>query len=138
MRYPPPASSTEGRYLANRGRMSSRGVSNGAQVMQLHCGLKPSKGPPRTTLLSYLYLDDSALESDHRRVGTVIGVQFGEDIPDLAFDCFFADRQMRRYLFVGISFGNQAEDADFRRTERVIGGMLGKLICSINGKRLLA
>jgi hypothetical protein len=50
------------------------------------------KGSDPTPLSRYLQLDDSALERDHRCVGTVIGVQFGEDVTDLALDCFFADR----------------------------------------------
>ena len=86
--------------------------------------------------MSYLNLDDSALQTDHRGVGPVVGTQFGEDVPDLALDCLFADRELRGNLFVGIPFRDQPQDADFRRGQRVIGGMLGKLIGGFRGKRL--
>jgi hypothetical protein len=52
----------------------------------------------------------------------------------LALDGFFADRELRRNLFVGIPFGNQTQHTDFRRRQRVIGGMLGKLVGGFSGK----
>jgi hypothetical protein len=76
--------------------------------------LKPSKGVRDNHPLSKLKLDDSALDADHGGVGSVVGAQFGEDIPDVALDGFFANRKLRGNPFVGIPFGNQAQDADFR------------------------
>ena len=90
--------------------MSNKGVSSEIQVTRSQFDPKPSKGPSRITLLSYLNLDDSALQTDHRGVGTVVGAQFGEDVPDLALDRFFADRKLRGNLFIGIPFRNQAQD----------------------------
>ena len=54
----------------------------------------------------------------------------------MALDGFFADRELRRNLFVGIPFGNQPQYADFRRGQRVIGGMLGELVGGLSGKGL--
>jgi len=73
------------------------------------------KGLVRITLSSELKFDDSALQTYHRGVGSVVGTQFGEDVSDLAFDGFFTDRKMRGNLFIGIPFGNQAQDAHFCR-----------------------
>src|SRR5208282_5154096 len=92
---------------------------------------------PRITLLSELKFDNSALQTDHRGLSSVVGAQFREDVPDLALDGFFADGELGRNLFVGIPFGNQTQHPDFRRGKRVIGGMLGKLVGSLSGKRLL-
>ena len=55
---------------------------------------------------------------------------------DLALDGFFADRELRGNLFVGIPFGNQPQHTHFCRGQRVIGGMLGKLVGGLGGKRL--
>jgi hypothetical protein len=81
-------------------------------------------------------LDDSALQTDQCGVGSVVGAQFGEDVPDLALDGFFADGELRGNLLVGIPFGNQPQDTDLRRCQRVIRGMLGKLAAGLGGKTL--
>ena len=80
-----------------------------------------------TTLSGELRFDDSALQPDHRGVGSVVGAQFGEDVPDLTLDGLFADRELSRNYLVGIARGNQIKDADFRRGQSVIGGVFGKL-----------
>ena len=67
----------------------------------------------RNTLSSELKFDDSALQSYHRGVGSVVGAQFGEDVSDLALDSFFAQRKLRGNLFVGISARNQPQDLNF-------------------------
>jgi hypothetical protein len=54
----------------------------------------------------------------------------------LAPDGFFADGELRGNLFVGIPVGNQPQHTHFCRVQRVIGGMLGKLLGSLSGKRL--
>src|SRR5580765_1101341 len=135
MQYPPPASSGEGRHRANRGRMSNKGVSIEVGY-EIPMRPKTLKGSDQRTLLSYLNLDDSALQTDRRGVGTVVGAQFGEDVPDLTLDRFFADRKLRRNLFIGISFRNQAQDTHFCRSQGVIGGMFGKLHGGLRGKCL--
>jgi len=86
--------------------------------------------------LSELKLDDSALQTDHRGVGSVVGAQFGEDVSDLALDGFFADRELRGNLFVSIPFGNQTQDTDFRWGQGVIGGMFGDLVGGLRGQCL--
>src|SRR6202045_5442214 len=95
---------------------------------------KAPKGGRENTLLSELKLDDSALQTDHRGVSSVVGAQFGEDVSDLALDGFFTDGELRGNLFVGLPFANQTQDAHFSRGQRVIGGMLGKLVGSLRGK----
>src|SRR5215469_14054735 len=68
----------------------------------------------------------SALQTDHGGLGSVVGAQFGEDVPDLAFDGFFADRELSGNFFVGVPAGNQFQDPDFRRREGIVGRVLGK------------
>ena len=51
----------------------------------------------------------------------------GENAPDLALDGLFTGGKLRGNLFIGIPFGNQAQDAHFCRGQRVIRGMLRKL-----------
>jgi hypothetical protein len=53
-------------------------------------------------------------------VRAVVGVQFGEDALDSALDGFFGDRELIRDLLVGEPLGNQTEDADFRRGQRLL------------------
>jgi hypothetical protein len=50
--------------------------------------------------LGELKLNNSALQTDHGGMGSVVGAQFGEDVPDLALDGVFSDRQLNRNLFV--------------------------------------
>jgi hypothetical protein len=64
----------------------------------------------------------------HGGMGSVVGAQFGEDVPDLALDGFFADRELRCNLFVCIAFGNQTQPTDFCWGKGIVGGMLGKLV----------
>ena len=90
-------------------------------------GTTSPKRLARNTLSSELKFDNSALQTYHRGVGSVVGTQFGEDVSDLALDGFFADRKLHCNLFVGIPLGNQAQDAHFCRGQRVIRGMLRKL-----------
>ena len=66
------------------------------------------------TLSSELEFDDPAFEPDRCGLGAIVGAQLGEDVPDLTLDGVFGDREQRRNLFIGIAFGNQAQDADFR------------------------
>ena len=95
--------------------------------MRLSLPTESPKRLARITLLSELKFEDSALQTYHRGVGSVVGAQFGEDVSDLAFDGFFTDRKLRCNLLIGIPFGNQAQDAHFCWGQRVIGGMLRKL-----------
>jgi len=74
-----------------------------------------------------------ALESDHGGVGSVLGAQFGEDVPDLALHRVLAGRELRRDLFVGIPLGNETQDTDFRRGQRIVGGMFGELEGDLGG-----
>src|SRR5208283_523641 len=90
----------------------------------------------RITLSSELKLYDSAPQTDHGGMGPVMRAQFGEDVPDLALDGLFANRELSSYLFVGIPFGNQPQDTDFRRGQKVIGGVLGKSVGGLSGEKL--
>jgi hypothetical protein len=73
--------------------------------------------------LSELKLDDSALQTDHGGVGSVVGAQLEEDVSDLALDGFFADGELRGNLFVGIPFGNQPQHTHFCRGLRLRFGL---------------
>ena len=68
-------------------------------------------------------------------MGSVVGAQFGEDVSDLALYGFFADGELHGNLFVGIPFGDQPQHTHFCRGQRVIGGMLGKLVGNLGGER---
>src|SRR6266478_9296464 len=78
-------------------------------------------------------LDDPALESDHGGVGSILGTQFGEDVPDLALHRVLAGRELRRNLFVVIPLGDEPQDTDFRRGQRIVGGMFGELEGDLGG-----
>ena len=71
-------------------------------------------------------------------MGSVVGSQFGEDVPHSTLDGFFADRELIGNLLVGVAGGNQTQDRDFPRGQGVIGGMLGKLEGDFRGDRLFA
>jgi len=90
----------------------------------------------QTTLLSKLKLDNSALHADHGGVSSVVGAQFGKDVPDLALDGLFADGELRGNLFVGIPLGDQTQDAHLCRGQRIFGGMLRKLKRHLRGDGL--
>ena len=86
----------------------------------------PAASPERvapSALSSGLEFYDPTPQSDHRGVGAVVGVQFGEDAFDSSLHGFFGDRELIRDLLVGKPFGDQTEDADFGRGQRVIGDM---------------
>src|SRR5271170_2408348 len=79
-------------------------------------------------------LDDPALEPNHGGVGSVLGAQFGEDVPDLALHGVLTGRDLRRDLFVGIPAGDETQDTDFRRGQRVVGGMFGEPEGDLSGQ----
>src|ERR1700735_98990 len=93
--------------------------------------MSDASGTPKrfvlTTLSSELRFDDSALQPDHRGVGSVVGAQFGEDVPDLALDGLFADRELIRNFLVCMAGCNQIKDAYLRWGQSVIGGVFGEL-----------
>src|SRR6516165_1069245 len=105
-------------------------------------GLAPAaETPERTdeTPLSWnLEIDDAAPQSNHDRVGPVAGSELRQNFADLSLDGLFAQTEPSGDLFVGFTLGNQAQHADLRRSERVVGGMLGELIGGLRGKRLSA
>src|SRR5262249_24380277 len=65
-------------------------------------------------------LDDSALHSNHRSVGSVVSNQFGEGVLDSCLDGFFRNRELVRNLFVGIPGRDQPKDFDFCRRQGVM------------------
>src|SRR5262249_20105176 len=81
-----------------------------------------------------LVLDNSPPQSDHRRVGSIVGSQFGQNILDTALNRFFRDREPRCNLFVGIPGGDQFENINLGWCERLVPGVLGELIGSFGGK----
>ena len=85
-----------------------------------------------------LYFDNSALQSDGDGVGPVIGVQFGEDVLDVALHGFFGERQLRGDLLVRIPAGDQSQYVDFSRGQSVIGGVLGDFGGNFRGQTFLA
>src|SRR5712664_4280385 len=133
--YLTPGSSTAGRRRATYGRRSNRAVSIEVEVTRCPAQPESLKRTAENTLSGKLELDDSAFQADHGGMRSVVGPQFGQDVSDLALDGFFADRKLGSNLFVGIPFGNQAQDTDFRRGQRVICGMLGELHGGLSGKR---
>src|ERR1700688_3462727 len=70
-------------------------LCNAFQLTRLPTRPGSLKRAAKLTLLRKLKLNDSALHADHRGVGSVVGAQFGEDVPDLTLDSFFADRELR-------------------------------------------
>src|SRR5258708_12156091 len=78
-------------------------------------------------------LDDAALESDHGGVGSVLGAQFGEDVPDLALHRVLAGRELRGDLFVRIPLGNEAQDTDFRGGQPIASGMFAQPQVTVGG-----
>jgi hypothetical protein len=75
-----------------------------------------------------LQLDDSSLQSDHGRLRSVVGAQFGKDILDSLFDGFLGDRELIRDLLIGISGCDQAEHFDLCRCQGIIRGMLSDFV----------
>ena len=45
----------------------------------------------------------------------------------LSLDGFLAERKLRGDLLVGVALRSQPQDADLRRGQRIVGGMLGEL-----------
>ena len=50
-----------------------------------------------------LQLDDPSLQTDHRRLGPVVGAQLGENVLDSPLDRLLGDRQLIGNLLIGIS-----------------------------------
>jgi hypothetical protein len=48
----------------------------------------PKNGGRDTPLWRGLQFDDSALQPDRDGVGSVVSVKLGQDVPDVALDCF--------------------------------------------------
>ena len=74
-----------------------------------------------------LQVDNSALQRQGHRVGAVVGAELGQNIRHVTFDRGFADRELTGDSLVGITRGNQPQDLEFARAERIIGGVFGEL-----------
>src|SRR5690349_13924673 len=70
-------------------------------------------------------LDDPAPEADHRRVRPVLRAELGQNVPYLPLDRLFAERKLSGDFLVGIALRDQAQDADLRGRERIVGRVLG-------------
>ena len=83
-----------------------------------------------------LKLDNSSLQPDHCRMGSVAGAQFGEDVLDSPLDGLLGDRELIRDLLIGISGCDQAQHVDFCRRQRIIRRMLGDFVRGFGRKSL--
>src|SRR3984957_20456699 len=105
-------------------------VENRRRTIPRGYGLTAPRGDPHMSDFRDSFgrseLNDPALEPDHGGVGSVLGAQFGEDVPNLTLHRVLAGRQLRRDLFVGIPLGNETQDTDFCRRQRIVGGMFGE------------
>src|SRR5579863_294709 len=72
-------------------------------------------------------IDNSALQRDGDGVGPVIGSQFGENVPDVALNGYLCQREQYSNLFICIAGGNQTEDVNLSRSQRIVGGMFRNL-----------
>src|SRR5579885_1144824 len=84
-----------------------------------------------------LQLDDSSLERDGCCVGSIAGAELGKDASHPALDRFLGGGELIGDLLVGAPCGNEAQDADLRRRERIIGRMLNNFQRSLRGDGLL-
>jgi hypothetical protein len=71
--------------------------------------------------------DDSSLEPDGNGVGPIVGVQFSQNVFDVAFHSFFGDGELGGDLFIRIPTGNQPQNLNFPSGQGSIGGMLGEV-----------
>ena len=72
-----------------------------------------------------LQLDDPSLQTDHRRLGSVVGAQLGKNVLDSPLDRLLGDRQLIRNLLIGISGCDQPQHVDLCGREGIVGCMLG-------------
>src|SRR5208337_5422068 len=82
-----------------------------------------------------LELNDPALESDHRGMRAILGVQLRQDVSYLALDRLFAQRERPGDLLVRVALRNEPQDTYLRRRERVVRGVLGQLERHLRGER---
>ena len=55
-----------------------------------------------------LHIEETTLEGDHDRVGTITGVEFGENALEMPLDGVLGDAEMFSDDFVGTATGNTA------------------------------
>ena len=62
-----------------------------------------------------LELNDSALQSEHNRVGSITRAQLGKDTFDMSFDRMFRNGELIRNEFVRVTAPDQRQHLDFPR-----------------------
>jgi hypothetical protein len=75
--------------------------------------------PPR------LHVEEAALQRDHDGVGTITGVELGENALEVAFDSVLGDAKMLSNDLVGTATGYPAKGFQLPPGERVVSNMLG-------------
>jgi hypothetical protein len=86
------------------------------RLLGLQFGPQVQKGEAnRYFECGFLSLNDSAFHSNHSGVSAVIGSQFRKDVSDLTLHGIFAHRHLHCNLLIRVTFGDQAQYADFRR-----------------------
>lgn len=78
-------------------------------VSSLGCSQRVHKDPIEAFRLRHsgdLQFDNSALQPDRDRMSPVLGAELREYVRDVALHTCFADRQLTRNLFIGVSTGD--------------------------------
>src|SRR5579864_1288257 len=73
--------------------------------------------PEAVPALAGLQMDNSAPDGRGDRMGTIIGTQFAEDVPQMNFDRFLCDKQLLRDIPVPVAGGYMAQNLDFAFTQ---------------------
>ena len=92
----------------------------------------------RTSDRRELQLDDPSLQSDHGRVGSIVGAQFRKDALDPALHGFLRDGELIRNLLVRIPGCDQSQHGDFCGCQGVIHRMLGNFVRGLRRESLLS
>jgi len=71
-----------------------------------------------------LHVEETTLEGDHDRVGTITGVEFRENALEMPLDGVLGDAKMFSDDLVGTATGNTTERFQLAAGERIVGNML--------------
>jgi hypothetical protein len=72
-----------------------------------------------------LHVEETTLEGDHDRVGTITGVEFRENALEMPLDGVLGDAEMFSDDLVGTATGNTTECFQLSAGERIVGNVLG-------------
>ena len=76
-------------------------------------------------------VDEAATDSDHHRVGSIVGVELAHNALHARLDRVFGDEERIGDIAIAAALGDQLKDARLSLRQRLLTNVAGNLLCHV-------